>query len=701
MRATGGDRMPGGSRPILAIAGLLLAGTALLALPGPARAGGHDLELKDLQDVLDAVSAASPEMRLPLLTAGLEYTATHHGWDAGSCPVAWKAWSRASKETRQAEIMGAFPGCPAMCPSGTLRGETMLRLGLIPAQGKTAALVAACDASGPELVFTGELAPLREQMSMEGFWVYRSALEHTLLRLEAIGGERAEGLHARFEALIPWIAAELSYDLPPLDPDLRLPETTARRPARPVRTVTVARDGISVDGDVICELADGTLAEEQRDGRKIVPLFDALFQRVSEPLPSPPPLPEPALPPSAPPAADPGPSDGGEGPQKSSKLSRAKGSAISEDKLVHDRQLLETAGLLAELPVSLAFPEGFRGRLLVQMDRDLPSRLLLDILYTAGQVRYGEFKLAGFHVEEGRQTVIDVSLPAIGGAFAMGDLLDDRPPLNLILMIEADGYRIVGSAPILQNPGDPVTVPLRDGEHDTAALYDILLRIKDEYPDEENVIVVPGMDIPHRILVATLDASRERSEPGERWPDPLFPFVILAAGGEGWDPAAGAEGTYYQGGLGSRGGSAGLGGLGTKGRSAEGPAGYGSGGGYFESRAGTPKIGAPGDPIVLGALDRSLIEAVIKRHLAQIRYCYQRELSKQPDLAGKVTVKFVIAADGSVHEANVKASTLGNPTVEECLVNRFLRMQFPAPKGGGIVIVSYPFEFKTWEDDGT
>ena len=704
MHARAGDR----TRPYVALlpasCGAAVLGVLLLAIPGTARAGSHDQEMGDLQDVLDAVSAASSEMRLTLLAAGLEYMATHHIWDAGTCPDAWKAWSRAPMETRRAEILGAFPGCPAMCPVGPLRGETMLRLGLIPAQGKTAALVAACDAAGPDPVFTGELAPLREQMSVEGFWVYRSALEHTLQRLDEIGGERAESLRVRFEALVPWVAAELSCHLPPLDAGLRIPETTSRRPARPVRTVTVTRHGIAVDGDVICPLSEGVVDEERRDGRKIVPLFDALVERVNEPLPAPPPPSEPTLPPPPPPPPDPGPSEGAEGPQKSAKLSRAKGPPISEDKLVHDRELLEAAGLLAELPASLAFPEGFRGRLLVQMDRDLPSSLLLDVLYTAGQVRYGEFTLAGFHADEGRQTVVDVSLPALGGAYLGFDPYKDRPPLNLTLMIETDGYRLLGTAPITDSPGDPVTVPLKDGGHDTAALHDLLLQIKDEYPDEENVIVVPGMDIPHRVLVATLDASREKPEPGERWPEPLFPFVVLAAGGEGWDPGAGAEGTYYEGGLGSRGGSGsgsgGLGGLGTKGGGA-GASGYGSGGGYFGRQTGTPQAGVGGDPVVLGALDKALIEAVIKRHLAQIRYCYQRELTKQPDLAGKVTIKFVINSDGAVQEAEVRSTTLGNATVEECLVTRFLRMQFPEPEGGGIVIVSYPFLFQTAEDDGT
>ena len=163
----------------------------------------------------------------------------------------------------------------------------------------------------------------------------------------------------------------------------------------------------------------------------------------------------------------------------------------------------------------------------------------------------------------------------------------------------------------------------------------------------------------------------------------------------------GAKGTQIgSGGLGARGSglggggtAAGLGGLGTKGRGS-GASGYGSGGGNFGAKGegGIGRIG--GDPIILGALDKSLIDAVIKKHMNQIRYCYQRELPKNPTLGGKVTVKFVISKTGSVSKASTKSSTLSNSAVEGCINSRFMRFKFPEPKGGGIVIVSYPFIFQ-------
>ncbi|MCB9797131.1 MAG: AgmX/PglI C-terminal domain-containing protein [Alphaproteobacteria bacterium] len=157
--------------------------------------------------------------------------------------------------------------------------------------------------------------------------------------------------------------------------------------------------------------------------------------------------------------------------------------------------------------------------------------------------------------------------------------------------------------------------------------------------------------------------------------------VQLGAGG------LGARGN----GLGGGGVAEGLGGLGTRG--AGGSAGYGSGGGNFAARNQGAFSAVAGEPIILGALDRSLIDTVVKRNFNQLRYCYQRELTKDPNLSGKIVVKFVIAPNGTVSQASIKSSTMGNASVESCIVGRFRRFRFPETKGGGIVIVSYPFVF--------
>ncbi len=163
-------------------------------------------------------------------------------------------------------------------------------------------------------------------------------------------------------------------------------------------------------------------------------------------------------------------------------------------------------------------------------------------------------------------------------------------------------------------------------------------------------------------------------------------------GAEGIDVGSGGLGSRGSG-LGGGGTSEGLGGLGTRGHGG-GASGYGTGGGSFglPSPGDGPSVRV-GDPIILGALDKSEIGAVIERHLNQLRYCYQRELVNEDDLAGKITVKFVIAEDGSVSSAATKRSTMNDSDVESCLNGRFMRMRFPEPEGGGIVVCTYPFIF--------
>ncbi len=147
------------------------------------------------------------------------------------------------------------------------------------------------------------------------------------------------------------------------------------------------------------------------------------------------------------------------------------------------------------------------------------------------------------------------------------------------------------------------------------------------------------------------------------------------------------------GGLGGGGPTEGIGGLGTKGIGG-GRLGHGAEGGDPGVKGTGGLDGLGGNPTIMGGgLDRSLIDEVIKRHLSQIRYCYQRQLSQDPTLEGKVVMQFVIAKSGAVSTAFPKPTTLGNAAVEQCIVQRFLRMQFPEPRGGGIVIVRYPFLF--------
>jgi len=175
------------------------------------------------------------------------------------------------------------------------------------------------------------------------------------------------------------------------------------------------------------------------------------------------------------------------------------------------------------------------------------------------------------------------------------------------------------------------------------------------------------------------------------------PRVAAALGGV--KGRAGAGDAYGVGGLGSRGtgqgggGTAiGIGGLGTKG-SGGGRGGYGDidlgGRGKEETQF------IPGRTIVVGGLSRDVINRIIQRHYNEVKYCYEKELTKDPALYGKVTVLFVIDGVGRVGDALVQQSTMGSEPVESCIVTHVRRWAFPAPQGGGTVQVTYPYVFKS------
>ena len=151
-----------------------------------------------------------------------------------------------------------------------------------------------------------------------------------------------------------------------------------------------------------------------------------------------------------------------------------------------------------------------------------------------------------------------------------------------------------------------------------------------------------------------------------------------------------------RGGGGTGEGTIGLGNLGTIGKGGGGGSGSGYGrgaGGLGGRRAHAPDV-VPGTAQVRGALDKEIIRRIIRRHINEVKFCYEKELAKKPDLYGRVMVQFTIAGTGAVVASVVQNSTMNNPPVEQCIAGAVRRWEFPKPQGGGVVIVSYPFVLK-------
>ena len=138
--------------------------------------------------------------------------------------------------------------------------------------------------------------------------------------------------------------------------------------------------------------------------------------------------------------------------------------------------------------------------------------------------------------------------------------------------------------------------------------------------------------------------------------------------------------------------SRGIAGIGTSGRAGGGGLAYGSGIGIGKKK-GRGIIGLS-TPVVMGALPKEAIQKVIDQNKAQVRYCYEIELQRNQNLEGRIMMTWVIAATGSVAKVKVHDSTMKHPGVERCIAAKIKTWQFPAPSGGGIVEVNYPFVFR-------
>ena len=96
-----------------------------------------------------------------------------------------------------------------------------------------------------------------------------------------------------------------------------------------------------------------------------------------------------------------------------------------------------------------------------------------------------------------------------------------------------------------------------------------------------------------------------------------------------------------------------------------------------------------------GSLTRDEVDRVIRRHLSQIGYCYEKELQRSPIMGGKLVSQFTSGPTGQVVAVDVAEDSLGSDVVTACVSGVIRRMRFPAPRGGSTVEVNYPFVFQS------
>jgi tetratricopeptide (TPR) repeat protein len=223
------------------------------------------------------------------------------------------------------------------------------------------------------------------------------------------------------------------------------------------------------------------------------------------------------------------------------------------------------------------------------------------------------------------------------------------------------------------------------------------------------------MEPPRRVSARPIDADA----PTEAWGAEAPASDPAAARGNMWgDPLGdghGAGGLGLSGigeGGGGRGESIGLGTIGTIGHGSSSgmgaspsaaPGGSSQGFGSGHGRlSGSHSVAAPavraGATEVSGRIAPEMIQRVVRQKFGAMRACYEAGLARNPTLAGRVSIKFIVDRTGHVAQADMNGSSLLDAQVNACIVREFRGLQFPAPEGGNITVM-YPLTFSNGVDE--
>ncbi len=99
--------------------------------------------------------------------------------------------------------------------------------------------------------------------------------------------------------------------------------------------------------------------------------------------------------------------------------------------------------------------------------------------------------------------------------------------------------------------------------------------------------------------------------------------------------------------------------------------------------------------VVMGSMDPELLRKILREYIPQFRHCYQQELIGQSDkIKGIIDLNFTIGPQGKVanHQIKAKDARFSQKGIG-CMGQVLSLIDFPRPKGGGMVDVKQPLNF--------
>jgi len=107
--------------------------------------------------------------------------------------------------------------------------------------------------------------------------------------------------------------------------------------------------------------------------------------------------------------------------------------------------------------------------------------------------------------------------------------------------------------------------------------------------------------------------------------------------------------------------------------------------------AAAPRIREP-EITVNGHLRPEVIQRIVRQNFGRFRFCYEGGIRNNPNLQGRVAVKFVVSRSGAVARTADGGSDLPDQNVVQCVVRAFDELSFPPPEAGMVTVV-YPIVF--------
>lgn len=112
-------------------------------------------------------------------------------------------------------------------------------------------------------------------------------------------------------------------------------------------------------------------------------------------------------------------------------------------------------------------------------------------------------------------------------------------------------------------------------------------------------------------------------------------------------------------------------------------------GGHVAKAPGLVRVGVA---TVNGRLPPEIIQRTVRQNFGRFKFCYEAGLRSNPNLQGRVAVRFIINREGGVASAENGGSDLADSSVISCVTRAFYGLSFPQPENG-IVTVTYPIVF--------